>query len=58
MKKHRIFVLNEIAQIYGMKWDEAILSNNLDTVQEFDIYEEAVNAFESGNYNPELYGVE
>lgn len=56
--KHRIFVLSENAQIYGMDWEEAILTNELDTVKEFDSYEEAVKAFESGNYNPEIYGVE
>ena len=58
MKKHRIFVLSENAQIYGMEWDEAILTGELETVKEFESYAEAVAAFESGNYNPEIYGVE
>lgn len=34
MKKHRIFVLSENAQIYGMELDYAILTGELETVQE------------------------
>lgn len=56
--KHRIFVLSENAQIYQMPWEEAILCDELETVQEFETYSEAVEAFESGNYDPDLFGVE
>lgn len=56
--KHRIFVLSENAQIYQMPWEEAILCDELVTVQEFETYQEAVEAFESGSYDPDLYGVE
>lgn len=56
--KHRIFVLSENAQIYQMSRDEAILTDELDTVEEFDTYQEAVKAFEQGSYDPDLYGVE
>lgn len=56
--KHRIFVLSENAQIYQMSWDEAILCDELETVQEFETYQEAVEAFESESYDPDLFGVE
>ena len=56
--KHRIFTLTETAQIYGLSWDHAIITGEIETVQEFETYEEAVQAYENGGYNDELYGVE
>lgn len=56
--KHRIYRLSETAQIYGMPWDYAICIGEIETVQEFDSYADAVRAYENGDYNPDLYGVE
>lgn len=56
--KHRIYTLTETAQIYGMQWDYAICIGEIETVQEFESYEDAVKAYESGDFNPDLYGVE
>ena len=41
------------------EWDrDTILYNNaIDTVEEFDTYDEAVEAFENGGYDADLYGV-
>lgn len=54
---HRIFTLSENAIISQMDWDTAFVEEEIETVQEFDSYEEAVAAFEAGNYDPDLYGV-
>ncbi len=56
--KHRIFTFSDKAIIDCMDWDDAICENEIETVAEFDTYAEAVQAFENGNYDPELYGVE
>lgn len=56
--KHRIFTLTETARFYGLSWDHAIITGEIETVQEFETYEEAVQAYENGGYNDELYGVE
>lgn len=56
--EHRIFTLSLNAITEEMDWDDAICEGELETVEEFDTYEEAVQAFEDGNYDPELYGVE
>ena len=55
---HRIFTLSEIAIIANMDWDTAIAEDEIDTIEEFDTYEEAVKAFEDRIYDPDLYGVE
>jgi hypothetical protein len=49
--------MTDNAVMEGMTWDEAICCDEITTVQEFDTYEEAVDAFESGSYDPDLYGV-
>lgn len=56
--EHRIFTLSEKAYKEGMDWDKAIYENEIETVEEFDSYEEAVEAFENGGYDSDLYGVE
>lgn len=56
--KHRIFTLTETAINSKMDWDTAIAENEIETVKEFDSYAEAVAAFEDGNYDTDLYGVE
>lgn len=55
---HRIFTLSETAINSNMDWDTAIAENEIETVEEFDSYEEAVAAFEDGNYDTDFYGVE
>ena len=54
---HGIFTMTTNAVTEEMTWDEAICCDEITTVQEFDTYEEAVDAFESGSYDPDLYGV-
>ena len=56
--KHRIFTLTEAAIQNAMDWDTAIAENEIETVEDFDTYEEAVEAFEGGNYDADIYGVE
>ena len=54
---HRIFTLTEKAIENELEWDDAIAQGEIETVEEFDTYEEAVEAFEEG-YDPDFYGVE
>lgn len=56
--KHRIFTLSFNAIAEEMDWVDAICEGEIGTVEEFDTYEEAVQAFENGNYDPDFYGVE
>ena len=55
---HRIFKMTEKAIENGMNWDEAIYNGEIETVEEFDTYEEAVKAFEERYVDEERYGVE
>lgn len=55
---NRIFKLTEKAIAEAMDWDTAISNDEIETVEEFDSYEEAVAAFEDGCYDPEIYGAE
>ena len=57
MGLHGLFTMTDNAVMECMTWEEAIYCDEITTVQEFDTYEEAVNAFESGSYDPDLYGV-
>ena len=41
-----------------MDWDEAIANGEIETVEEFDSYEEAVKAFEDRYPDDQVYGVE
>lgn len=55
---HRIFKVTENAIANGMDWDEAIENGEIETVEEFDSYEEAVKAFEDRYPDDQVYGVE
>ena len=56
--KNRIFTLTEKAIENNMDWDEAIFNGEIETVEEFDSYEEAVAAWEERYPDDQLYGVE
>ena len=55
---HRIFKVTETALECNMDWDEAISNGEIETVEEFDSYEEAVEAFEDRYNDDQVYGVE
>ena len=55
---HRIYTLTEKAIEKMMDWDTAIAEEEIVTVEEFDGYEEAIEAFEDGNFDADFYGVE
>ena len=55
---HRIFKVTETAIENNMDWDEAIANGVIETVEEFDSYEEAVRAFEDRYNDEQVYGVE
>ena len=55
---HRIYTLTEKAIEKMMDWDTAIAEGEIVTVEEFDDYEEAVKAYEDGNFDTDFYGVE
>ncbi len=56
--KHRIFRISDAAWFNNMDWDDAISCGEIETVCEFDSYEDAVNEYENGSYDPDFYGVE
>lgn len=56
--KNRIYKLTDTAIELEMSWDDAIYNDEIETVEEFDSYEEAVHAYENGCYDNDLYGVE
>lgn len=58
MMNHRIFTLTYEAKQNGLTWDEAIYEGEIETVEEFETYDEAVKAFEESYNDPDLYGVE
>ena len=55
---HRVFKVTDKAIENGMDWDEAIYNGEIETVEEFDSYEEAVKAFEDRYNDDQVYGVE
>ena len=55
---HRIFKVTDKAIENNMDWDEAIYNGEIETVEEFDSYEEAVKAFEDRYADDQVYGVE
>lgn len=55
---HRIYTLTEKAIEEMMDWDTAIAEGEIQTVEEFDSYEEAVESFENNSYDTDFYGVE
>lgn len=54
---HGIYKMTETAIEQNMDWDKAIYENEIEFVEEFDSYEEAVAAYEDGGYDSESYGV-
>ena len=55
---HRIFTLTEIARKNNYDWDRAITESEIETIEEFETYEEAVAAFEENYNDPDTYGIE
>ena len=55
---HRVFKLTDKAIENGYDWDRAIAEGEIETVEEFETYEEAVAAFEENYNDPDIYGVE
>lgn len=55
---HRIYELTDEAKKQGMDWDEAIYNGEIQTVEEFETKEEALQAYEEEYNDPDLYGVE
>lgn len=55
---HRIYTLTEKAIEEMMDWDTAIAEDEIQTVEEFESYEEAVESFENNSYDTDFYGVE
>lgn len=41
-----------------MNWDEAIYNGEIQTVEEFETLDEALEAYENEYYGPDLYRVE
>lgn len=55
---HRVYTMTEEAKAAGLDWDEAISNGEIETVEEFDSYEEAVAAFDDRYIDSDIYGVE
>lgn len=55
---HRIFKVTDKAIENNMDWDEAIENGEIETVEEFDSYDEAVKAYEDRYNDDQIYGVE
>ena len=55
---YRIYELTDEAKKQGMDWDEAIYNGEIQTVEEFETKEEALQAYEEEYNDPDLYGVE
>lgn len=56
---HRVYKMTNEAWENGTDWDTAIYNGEIETVEEFDSYEEAVNYFENElGGDAEMYGVE
>ena len=55
---NRIFKVTENAIINNMDWDEAIYNGEIETVEEFDSYEEAVKVCEDRYADDQVYGAE
>ena len=53
----RIYKANQEAIDNYWDWDTTLANNAIETVEEFDTYDEAVEAYENGGYDEDLYGV-
>ena len=54
---HRVFKLTDKAIENGYDWDRAIAEGEIETVEEFETYEEAVEAFNDRYIDSDIYGV-
>ena len=55
---HRVFKLTDKAIENGYDWDRAIAEGEIEAVEEFETYEEAVEAFNDRYIDSDIYGVE
>ena len=55
---HRIYELTEEAKNKRMDWDEAIYNGEIQTIKEFETFEDALKAYDEEYCDPDLYGVE
>ena len=55
---HRVFKLTDKAIENGYDWARAIAEGEIETVEEFETYEEAVEAFNDRYIDSDIYGVE
>lgn len=54
----RIYTMTKEAYDNGWDWDKIFANRATVTVEEFETYEEALEAYEDGEYDQDLYGVE
>ena len=55
---HRVFKLTDKAIENGYDWDTAIAEGEIETVEEFDSYTDAVDAYNDRYNDSDIYGVE
>lgn len=54
--RHGIYKMTEAAIKANMDWDKAIYKGEIEYVEEFETYDEAVAAYENGGYDSDEYG--
>lgn len=52
-----IYTMTKEAFDKGWDWDKIFANNATVTVKEFDTYEQALEAYDQGEYDQDLYGV-
>ena len=55
---NRVFKLTDKAIENGYDWDTAIAEGEIETVEEFDSYTDAVDAYNDRYNDSDVYGVE
>ena len=55
---NRVFKLTDKAIENGYDWDRAIAEGEIETVEEFDSYTDAVDAYNDRYNDSDVYGVE
>lgn len=58
MKINRVFKLTDKAIENSYDWDIAIAEGEIETVEEFDSYADAVDAYNNRYNDSDVYGVE
>lgn len=53
----KIYKANQEAIDKGWDWDTIFANDAIETVEEFDSYEEAVEEFDKRGYDNDIYGV-